>query len=487
MPKYAYGLALLAFVVGIGLTLIVVSRMQKTPTPLIVSNADEVSEPTSQTQQASTAPVPEVDFSTCTALTDEATYAKDDGYKLMLPAKEGWFFRTRHDLKSEFEFDDDDLSLLSKLVKVLKERGTELVVTFIPPRGMIATDKLPMNSPIAQAYDKDVAIANYEALLEKLRSGAGLHVVSLTQSKHGSQFFNHADQHWSSKGAQEMAQTVAAYIKEKGLAKDVPSLSFQTTSGEMVNYDGQFGKFTKQICDKIPSPETDIVVNTTLVSADNNEQALFDDAAQPQIVLVGTSNSKREEYNSNFDGYLKEAIGADVMNAAISGGGMDDALLAYLSSEQYRKSPPKILIWEIPSYYELDGKAFDGTLRQALASATGDCDKPLEPLVSGSVKGKKVDLFNGLGDKNINFGQAYVVLKFGKPVSKDFSVSFVSNDGGREKFKFRKRREGNGDYFFYLPKGTDEAPDAPLDSVILNVSKGIEGLSFDAKLCPISL
>ena len=84
---------------------------------------------------------------------------------------------------------------------------------------------------------------------------------------------------------------------------------------------------------------------------------LFADLPEPQIVLVGTSNSKGR-LKFNFDGFLAHYVGAAVNNKAKSGGGFGGALKDYLSSEDFKQSPPKVLVWEIPGYYSLNETAF---------------------------------------------------------------------------------------------------------------------------------
>ncbi|NBV29476.1 hypothetical protein EBS02_10795, partial [bacterium] len=81
---------------------------------------------------------------------------------------------------------------------------------------------------------------------------------------------------------------------------------------------------------------------------------LFQSDKAPEIVLIGTSNSVNSSSYSNFDGFLKEALGTDVLNLSKTGGGFSDSMAEYLNSDQFKKSPPKIIIWEIPSYYDLN-------------------------------------------------------------------------------------------------------------------------------------
>lgn len=422
------------------------------------------------------------DPASCSALYQAQTYEKDEDFMFMLPGKDSWVFRTRQDLQMAFDMPQEDIAVYQKLVSILRSKGTEMVISYIPTRGMIATDKLPEDAEQTEDYDAASARENYNSLIARMRE-AGVNFVGTPTSSVGANYFNHADQHWSTKGSREMAQAIAAYVKDLPVASQLPKQVFKTTIGEEVSYDGRFGEFIKKACGFRPKPEVDHNVKTERVSEDEDEaSALLGDEVAPQVVLVGTSNSIRDEFNSNFDGFLKEALSSDVYNAAISGGGMDDSILAYLSSDRYRKTPPKLLIWELPGYYDMGGAGMEYTLRQAVASVLGYCESPLARFEKTQVTGKKVSLFEGLQELNIAADHAYVAIKFEEPLSKDFSISIKTADAKNQKFKFKKRREGNGDAFFYWPKGGD----AMLSNITLNVNKNIDGRMVEARLCPIS-
>ena len=71
---------------------------------------------------------------------------------------------------------------------------------------------------------------------------------------------------------------------------------------------------------------------------------LLDDAAAPQVALIGSSYSM----NANFHGFLQEALGAAVTNLAQAGGGFAGAATTYFAGATFREAPPRVIIWEIP-------------------------------------------------------------------------------------------------------------------------------------------
>ena len=496
MTKNNLILGLLAFAAGVGVTTVIMKRDDFSP-PVQESLSVESAQiaPQEKTEKPKKKDDKDeddddvedldgnyADPATCEALYNADTYAKDEDFMFMLPGKDGWVYRTRQDLQMAFDLPEDDIPLYSTFVSALKAHGTELVIAYIPTRGMIATEYLPQDADQTEDYDAASARENYNTLIARMGE-AGVNFVGTPQPASGANYFNHADQHWTTKGSRDMAQAIADFVKDKPFAAQLPKQVFKTTIGEEIAYDGRFGEFIKGACGFRPPPEKDNKVKTERVSDGDEAQALLGEEAPPQVVLVGTSNSIRDEFNSNFDGFLKEALSTDVYNAAISGGGMDDAILTYLSSERFRKTPPRLLVWELPGYYDMGGAGMEYTLRQAVGGALGDCDKPLATYPKAQVVGKKVFLFDRLEEMNVGAGQAYVAIRFEEPVSKDFSISIKTLDKKSEKFKFTKRREGNGDAFYYLPKGGE----ALLSSIALNVNKNIDGLNVEAKLCPVGV
>jgi alginate O-acetyltransferase complex protein AlgJ len=53
----------------------------------------------------------------------------------------------------------------------------------------------------------------------------------------------------------------------------------------------------------------------------------------------------------NFEGALKEALGADVLNVANQGEGPVRPMQEYLVSETLQNTPPELVIWEIPERF----------------------------------------------------------------------------------------------------------------------------------------
>ena len=410
----------------------------------------------------------------CAALRNPDAYGeKYRSYVHLVAGKDEWVFRSNKDFKQKFKFDDRNARLYRDFARALKTRGTTLVLSVIPTRGIVAHEKLLFDDELTKNYDPIAAKASYDTMIARLNRH-GVLTVGTSAPKIGADYFNRADQHWSPKGAQEMAQDIAALIKKPDLWNDVPEKGYETTIGKEIRFDARYSEIVEKLCGFDLPQEKYNEPTTALAEGEEKGEA--------KIVLVGTSNSKRDEFGSNFGGFLREALSADVYNAAISGGGMDDSILNYLDSKSYQDNPPAFLIWEVPVYYNLGGEGMEDTLRQGIGRVYGYCVDPLVEFAAQKADGKKLYLMKDIDDRKIRVSSAYLAIEFSKAVNKNFSVFFKNTDNLTYDFKFQKRREGSSNMFFYLPEGKERAF---LKHIALKKSKNIKGLTVKARLCPM--
>ena len=86
------------------------------------------------------------------------------------------------------------------------------------------------------------------------------------------------------------------------------------------------------------------VIPTDLVDA----AGLLGDVELP-VALVGTSYSANPAWN--FAGALRQHLQRDLSNHAEDGQGPIVPMLKYLQSEEFKNSPPQLVIWEFPERY----------------------------------------------------------------------------------------------------------------------------------------
>lgn len=309
-------------------------------------------------------------------------YAVDpQGYTNLVQGTDGWLFNAQQDLVSHFDISAENLSLLRQLTEVLRAGGSELVIAYHPLRSMAAIKHVPMNHPlvIERNYDPAKALQSYSDLIKKLNSDE-ITAVGTPEFKSGEDYFRKFEFHWSPQGAREMAYAVTEAIKRRGWVRQ---------------------------------------------SANKAAPELLENPADIKITLIGTSFTNVPAYQDAIYEFLG---GANIWNAAINAGGMDDSLLAYLASPIFRQTLPRVLVWEIPGYFSLGSNEMTVTLRSAIAAVYGNCtpDKTLsdekvtfgpEPTAIAPMAATE-----GVAD-------TYLYFKFPRPLDRGASLGYTSATG----------------------------------------------------------
>ena len=442
--------------------------------PLLIISAFMMLMGSTSHVQAADAPKAKEEAFSCPALRKPESYKKGDFKNLqyLLVGKDNWFFRSEQDLRTDFDFRRGNDAEIRKLAKYFKTKGIDLVIALPPMRGVGAHQFVPTTDPLAKRYDAAMARNNYKKMIKELNDN-GVYAVGNPDIKMGPHYFFKADQHWTPMGAAEMAQNVADFIKTIPAYADIPKMEFKTTDLKEDNYDGTFYPALQAICGKVPQNEIVTLTQTAPVAAGGD--ALLGDAAQPDIAIVGTSNSAN---NANFVGRIKEFLSADIYNAAIIGGGIDDSILTYLGSETYKNHPPKILIWEVPSYYDLDGDVVKSMMHQFQPSVFRECAAPLVEVKGVKLGSKDADLLKGKGKDITSTKPYYFGMKLNKAIEKKFTLTFTTDKGEAEKLEVNLGRGYPDDLgFYYAPKIPSGAH---LASVTLN---GGAGATADVSVC----
>ncbi|HKE47259.1 MAG TPA: SGNH hydrolase domain-containing protein, partial [Rhodanobacteraceae bacterium] len=312
----------------------------------------------------------------CPRAADPAAYAGSQylsDFKVLVDGRDGWLFRSEMDLTTTFDITDDSLQGLKRLSDALRQRGTELVIVYQPPRGLMDSDKLKPEQ--RKSYDFAAAHRNYTAALERIRSGG--HVVvapldTLVDEKKGYEYFFRRDHHWTPTGAENSAKVVAETVKKLPAFASIPHKAFSTTQVGVLAKPGTLQKIAAQLCGGGYSLQY-VPMFATEGAGGGDSGGLLGESAQPEIALVGTSNSDAKG-GYNFGGYLEQYIGADIVDVALSGGAFEGSLLHYLSSKEFQAHPPKILIWEMPyqNYPGSDKNPYK-IYRQAVPLVTDGC------------------------------------------------------------------------------------------------------------------
>lgn len=252
--------------------------------------------------------------------------------------RDGWIFTAE-----EFEtpaLAEDPVPLLRQARAELAALGVQLVPVILPDKARVHADRLP--------HRRSAALQNrYAAALDMLRAEgfAALDTRPAFQA-HG---FLRGDTHWQPEAARAVAEALA-----QQLGADPAVAAFVTHSKGQDPFRGDLMVFaeTGRFADWVALPLDRITHYETLNMAEDatDAMALFADTRVP-VALIGTSYSAKADFH--FEGFLKSALGQDVLNLAQIGKGPFAPMRDYLTSPELHDSPPDIVIWEIPERYIL--------------------------------------------------------------------------------------------------------------------------------------
>ncbi|MCY1344600.1 Alginate biosynthesis protein AlgX [compost metagenome] len=390
-----------------------------------------------------------------------------------------WLFRTQYDLRTDFGTTPFGWSQLKRLRDTLKAKGVELMVVYQPTRGLIDREKL---TPEEKArFDYDLAKKNYLAAVERFRK-AGIWVTDLSplfdEKGVDTAYYFKADHHWTPAGAERTARLVAETLKQIPGFDAIPKKEYQSKVVGLLPKAGTLHKTAAQFCGT--GYATQYVDRYETETAGDGGDSLFGDESNPQVVLVGTSNSGPAY---NFAGFLQQHSGAEVLNMAVSGGGFESALMQYMSSKEFHENPPKVLIWEFATHYDMAQASF---YRQAVPMVNNGCeDRP-------RVLKNKVRLKPGANEVLVNSnglplrgGDYQVDLRLSDPSIHELKTTVWYLNGRRENFKLEQsdRIDTGGRYAFELRNEADWADLNMLALEIHSPEPMPQELSVDVSVC----
>jgi len=395
----------------------------------------------------------------------------------------GWLF-SRPDLITELALPDTATFYLKRLASALGARGITPVALVVPTRGSVAADRRGTNPALA-SYNPEAAARGYRAFLARLRRAGFIAPDLLTVARaEGDAFFFKRDHHWTPAAAQAVARSVAARL-EASLAS-LPKTAFVSPRAPSKKQLGTLQRRVEARCPGFSLPlESVPQFQTRLRRPEKADGAALFTATAPEVVLVGTSNSHRgeEKPELDFDGFLRQALSLEVLNVAFPGAGVYGSLEAYLRSSEYRKTPPRVLLWET-TYMSWHRRGSLGTeQRQVLPSVYGACPRPLATRAHQTLPKGKTVLLGGLKVSRTKLGHgAYLQLVLDDPSLVKFDLELrYRNLTERVALAHTTRVANSGEFFFDLASSA-----APLEAVILHSPKAASG-GVKLNICPAPL
>lgn len=267
-----------------------------------------------------------------------------EGLPGVVVGKDGWLYTDE-----EFKLDNDSpalvdrhLALVGWVGRALTQRHVALLVAVVPAKARVYPEHLGRRRP------PGLRQALYARALDALQA-EGVATVALLEplsaGKREQPTFLRTDTHWTPYGARVAAQAVA--MRARGLVEGGRAFHSQpdgsrTYRGDLFN----FLPLDPWFASLLPPPDR-LTPWRTMDS--DHAGSLLGDAPAAQVALVGTSYSAEAQWN--FAGALEQAMHADVLNYAKDGEGPFAPMLAYLDSDDFRTSPPKLVVWEVPERY----------------------------------------------------------------------------------------------------------------------------------------
>jgi alginate O-acetyltransferase complex protein AlgJ len=257
--------------------------------------------------------------------------------------KDGWLF-TAEEFEVGLNFYENlsrSATEIARVQAILKQQGITLIPVIVPDKADVYPEHLWMDRPMEvvtrRAHLLSLLAARNVAVLDAFDT--------LAPHKTWGGGFIKDDTHWSPTGSRAVAEMVAAHHAR--LDVELTSATVTTTQGPTVNFDGDLLQFvpTGALRTAFGPAQNQIDTYTTTVEAAGG---LFGDITV-DVALVGTSFSAKSEWN--FAGFLQDALGADVLNFAISGEGPFRPMQDFLASGTFQNTPPKLVVWEIPARY----------------------------------------------------------------------------------------------------------------------------------------
>lgn len=222
----------------------------------------------------------------------------------------------------------------------LQQHGIAVVMAWIPAKSRLFSDKLGnLKRPELQ---------------QNLTPPGGLPLVDGREvfAALPEPAFMRTDTHWSPAAAKAMAAAIQQYVLAQYPDLQLASKSYRTTeSDDAHDYSGDLLKFIPVFHDNnpLPTPQGETVKTYQTEAAGGDADAgLFGDEAI-DVTLVGTSYSAQKDWH--FEGFLKEALQADVLNLADEGRGPFAPMREFLKRLDAGETTAKLVIWEFPERY----------------------------------------------------------------------------------------------------------------------------------------
>jgi alginate O-acetyltransferase complex protein AlgJ len=231
------------------------------------------------------------------------------------------------------------VKMVEEVAAYLKSRNIGLVVAPVPDKSRVEAAQLC-------GVDRPAVIAGRLSDFETQLKAGGIDVVDLLGPMNaiGGERYYRTDTHWNERGAKAAADAIAAALRAVGLA---PTQKAQFTAAIDPEHERVGDLIRLAGLDHVPYPlrprgdeEAETVIEQSAVA----NVGLLDETPAPELAVIGTSFSR----HANFVPFMSLALTAPIDNRAEDGAGVTGAAITYFAKPEFRKTPPRAIVWEIP-------------------------------------------------------------------------------------------------------------------------------------------
>lgn len=427
-------------------------------------------------------------FEICAAAKDPSVFPEHDRWAVIAEqGSDGWIF-AKGELAAPADLGAAE-GYLARLAAALRHKGVTPFMVSVPPRLSVAQAKLDRNRPEFRTFSQDSISSAHHRRIEVLnRAGfVAQDMVDLANASGlGPEFFFHVDHHWSSEGLRVVARELGAMIRALPAYASMPRVEWQLMSRESRTA-GTYRYVVITRCEGTDIPPMETLSYKAVRATEATAEALLGDEPEAPVVLVGTSQSRREEYDldrgvfteDSFAALLRHELGVEVLNAAVPGGGSYVGIDGWLTSDDYQAGKPQVLVWETN---DSDGFVDHAALRRIVPAAWGVCsDQDALLRAKGPVGPAGIELLNR--DKLPIQGSAYyVAIELTDHQVRDLDVT-IGHSGGAFDNQHLARSAlvaNSGRFFLEL----SDALASPLQSIRISLPEGAQG-SYLARVCTV--
>ncbi|MCL1079024.1 hypothetical protein D5R81_13705 [Parashewanella spongiae] len=268
----------------------------------------------------------------------------NEGQSGVVIGKNGWLFTAE-------EFDNtpqhaleiqNRLNTITNTQAQLQQQGIQIIVVVLPSKARVYSEYLTKPLP-------KFAKSRYQYFTDWLSQHQvpNISLLPVLNQQNSQETFVKNDTHWSPVGAKLSARYIAAELKNRFNDLNWHSHRFITKTlegkpyrGDLLNYlplEPYFSFLGGQIS----------ALNQERTQS-MDEIGLFDDIEYP-VAIVGTSYSAKPEWN--FVGALQQYSGLNILDMSQNGKGPFMPMAEFIKSEELKRHPLKLVIWEIPERY----------------------------------------------------------------------------------------------------------------------------------------